>query len=86
MRGSFSMLSSMLASLRENEVKKLIHGSILISGIAGVLFCFSIAHETDLNVNGKVAKIDCEECLAKELSTTAVYINNHCMVKAKGAE
>ncbi|PXB01150.1 hypothetical protein DMB41_16270 [Pectobacterium carotovorum subsp. carotovorum] len=27
---------------------------------------------------------NCEERIAKELNTTAVYINNHCMVKGYG--
>ncbi|MEL5405974.1 hypothetical protein [Serratia nevei] len=27
---------------------------------------------------------DCEDRIAKELNTTAVYINNHCMVKGYG--
>lgn len=30
------------------------------------------------------AQEDCEVRVAKELNTTAVYINNHCMVKGYG--
>ena len=49
---------------------------VWITGIAGLLFCVSLAGEAD--------RKDCEERLAKELNTTAVYINNHCMVKGYG--
>ncbi|RXJ10452.1 hypothetical protein [Lelliottia nimipressuralis] len=47
-----------------------------IVGITGLLFCVSLTGESD--------RKDCEERLAKELNTTAVYINNHCMVKGYG--
>jgi len=47
-----------------------------LAGITGLLFLMSWAGESD--------RKDCEERLAKELKTTAVYINNHCMVKGYG--
>lgn len=45
-------------------------------GIAALLFIAGLAGESD--------RKDCEERIAKELNTTAVYINNHCMVKGYG--
>lgn len=46
------------------------------AGIAALFFLMGWAGESD--------RKDCEERLAKELNTTAVYINNHCMVKGYG--
>lgn len=46
------------------------------SGIAALCFLMGWASESD--------RKDCEERIAKELNTTAVYINNHCMVKGYG--
>lgn len=46
------------------------------AGIAALCFLMWWAGESD--------RIDCEERVAKELNTTAVYINNHCMVKGYG--
>lgn len=37
-----------------------------------------------LALGGESDRKDCEERIAKELNTTAVYINNHCMVKGYG--
>lgn len=65
-------------------MKQLIFLAPCIVWFAVVYFCFSLAHEADLKANSKAAKIDCEERLAKELNTTAVYINDHCMVKGYG--
>ncbi|GDB17696.1 hypothetical protein HmCmsJML134_00146 [Escherichia coli] len=45
-------------------------------GIALFIMLLGWAGESDRN--------DCEERIAKELSTTAVYINGHCMVKGYG--
>lgn len=47
-----------------------------IIGIAAFAYLMTWAGETD--------REDCEVRLAKELNTTAVYINNHCMVKGYG--
>ncbi|HBT2859221.1 TPA: hypothetical protein ORN00_004847 [Klebsiella aerogenes] len=47
-----------------------------IAGLASLIFFASMAKEAD--------RRDCEERIAKELNTTAVYINNHCMVKGYG--
>lgn len=47
-----------------------------IGGISAPCFLMGWAGESD--------RKDCEERLAKELNTTAVYINNHCMVKGYG--
>ncbi len=47
-----------------------------IIGISGFVLLLNFASESD--------RKDCEERLAKELNTTAVYINNHCMVKGYG--
>lgn len=44
--------------------------------IAALLFLASIAGDSD--------RRDCEYRLAKELNTTAVYVNNRCMVKGYG--
>lgn len=57
-------------------MKKLFGALLWIGGIVGLLFCLSLAGEAD--------RKDCEERLARELNTTAVYINNHCMVKGYG--
>lgn len=45
-------------------------------GAVALLFLAAVAGESD--------RADCEERIAKELNTTAVYINNHCMVKGYG--
>ena len=37
-----------------------------------------------VSMAGEHDRKDCEERIAKELSTTAVYINGHCMVKGYG--
>lgn len=47
-----------------------------IGAICGLMFLVAWAGESD--------RKDCEERIAKELNTTAVYINNHCMVKGYG--
>lgn len=47
-----------------------------IIGIATLIYIGGLAGESD--------RKDCEERIAKELNTTAVYINNHCMVKGYG--
>lgn len=47
-----------------------------IIGIAGFFWLLDYASESD--------RAACEDRLAKELNTTAVYINNHCMVKGYG--
>lgn len=47
-----------------------------IIGIAAFAYLMAWAGERD--------REDCEVRLAKELNTTAVYINNHCMVKGYG--
>ncbi|HCJ7390024.1 TPA: hypothetical protein NVL70_002815 [Enterobacter hormaechei subsp. xiangfangensis] len=47
-----------------------------IAGIAALGFLMNWAAESD--------RKDCEERLAKKLNTTAVYVNNHCMVKGYG--
>ncbi|ELI8317776.1 hypothetical protein ACIUVW_004002 [Yersinia enterocolitica] len=47
-----------------------------VIGISGFVLLLIFASESD--------RKDCEERLAKELNTTAVYINNHCMVKGYG--
>lgn len=47
-----------------------------VGGITALCFLMAWAGESD--------RKDCEERLAKELNTTAVYINNHCMVKGYG--
>lgn len=44
-----------------------------IGGIAALCFLMNWAGESD--------RKNCEERLAKELNTTTVYINGHCMVK-----
>jgi hypothetical protein len=49
---------------------------LLIGAICGLMFLVAWAGESD--------RKDCEERIAKELNTTAVYINNHCMVKGYG--
>lgn len=47
-----------------------------VIGIYGFGLLLTFASESD--------RKDCEERLAKELNTTAVYTNNHCMVKGYG--
>lgn len=47
-----------------------------VLGISGLVLLLNFASESD--------RKDCEELLARELNTTAVYINNHCMVKGYG--
>ncbi|AVG34840.1 hypothetical protein [Enterobacter asburiae] len=47
-----------------------------VAGICSFFYLIGLAGESD--------RKDCEERLAKELNTTAVYINNHCMVKGYG--
>lgn len=47
-----------------------------IIGIAVLLYVVGWAGESD--------RKDCEERIAKELGTTTIYINNHCMVKGYG--
>lgn len=47
----------------------------MLSAVA-LLFLVAVAGESD--------RADCEERIAKEMNTTAVYINNHCMVKGYG--
>ncbi|HBS5779180.1 TPA: hypothetical protein MAK69_000472 [Klebsiella aerogenes] len=49
---------------------------LLVGGIAALCFLASLAGEHD--------REDCEVRIAKELNTTAVYINGHCMVKGFG--
>lgn len=50
--------------------------TLWIIGIAGLCYLMAWAGESD--------RKDCEERIARELNTTAVYINNHCMVKGYG--
>lgn len=45
-------------------------------GAVALFFLAAVTQESD--------RADCEERIAKELNTTAVYINNHCMVKGYG--
>ncbi|MEA3808553.1 hypothetical protein VBK47_15615 [Enterobacter hormaechei] len=47
-----------------------------VGGISlfALLVCFAGEHDRE----------DCEVRIAKELNTTAVYINGHCMVKGYG--
>lgn len=47
-----------------------------VGGIAALCFVASLASGHD--------REDCEGRIAKELNTTAVYINGHCMVKGYG--
>lgn len=49
---------------------------LIICGVIAFLLVASFAENSD--------RKDCEERLAKELNTTAIYINNHCMVKGYG--
>lgn len=51
---------------------------ILCWGIGIAVFCFLFSLAADID------RKDCEERIAKELNTTAVYINGHCMVKGYG--
>ena len=50
--------------------------TLWLLGIAELCYLMAWADESD--------RKDCEERIAKELNTTAVYINNHCMVKGYG--
>lgn len=47
-----------------------------IAGFAALMFVATLAEEAD--------RRDCEERIAQELNTTAVYVYNHCMVKGYG--
>lgn len=47
-----------------------------IGAIVALCYLMGLAGESD--------RKDCEERIAQELNTTAVYINNHCMVKGYG--
>ncbi|MFH2557779.1 hypothetical protein ABK736_20360 [Klebsiella aerogenes] len=47
-----------------------------IGAIVALCYLMGWADESD--------RKDCEERIAKELNTTAAYINNHCMVKGYG--
>lgn len=56
---------------------KLVKNILLwVIGISCFVLLLIFASESD--------RKNCEERLAKELNTTAVYINNHCMVKGYG--
>lgn len=57
-------------------MKTTIRVLLWIGGI--LLFCFLIS------IAGDHDREDCEVRIAKELNTTAVYINGHCMVKVYG--
>jgi hypothetical protein len=58
------------------SVKPLIRALLWCGALALFLLLFSWAGESD--------REDCEVRIARELNTTAVYINNHCMVKGYG--
>ncbi len=57
-------------------MKILISIFLWIVGFVALIFLIQMAGESD--------RKDCEERLAKELHTTAVYVDNHCMVKGYG--
>ena len=47
--------------------------------VIGIVMFFML-----LNCAGELDRKNCEERIAKELNTTAVYINEKCMVKGYG--
>ncbi|HDG1667839.1 TPA: hypothetical protein PFE31_002091 [Kluyvera ascorbata] len=57
-------------------MKIVIRVLLWIGGISLFILLISMAGEHD--------REDCEVRIAKELNTTAVYINGHCMVKGYG--
>ncbi|NIG74926.1 hypothetical protein F3J34_15135 [Klebsiella sp. Ap-873] len=58
-------------------MKIVIRVLLWVSGISlfDLLVCFADEHDRKY----------CEICIAKELNTTAVYINENCMVKGNGS-
>jgi hypothetical protein len=57
-------------------MKKMAKIALFIAG--AVLFCALLVWA------GEFQRAECETRVAKELSTTAVYVNGHCMVKGYG--
>lgn len=57
-------------------MKAVVRVLLWVAGITLFIWAMALAGESD--------RENCEVRIARELNTTAVYINNHCMVKGYG--